>query len=157
MSQKLELEVIPVGTDEPSSPDHNLGTSQSCAAALYRSASDWEKSSLEIKWNASERYFSVEFKGTGEITLPLAEVLSKRIPLRVTHASTCECGATLELGDYTVAVEDNDFRFQADYFCRSCKARLSAEKKGFRKLLETWITGLKRIEIQATGVGLERS
>ena len=157
MSQKLEVQLVPVGADEPHMLDYDLDGSAACAALFYRDSVDWEKSSLEIKWNSADRYFSVEFKGSGEIDVPLAELLSKRVPLQIARASTCDCGTTLELGDYAVAVEDNDFRFQANYFCPSCKSRLTAEKNGLKRVLETWFTGLKKIEIKTTGVGLERA
>ncbi|MEM5461345.1 hypothetical protein VSR69_42230 [Paraburkholderia phytofirmans] len=131
--------------------------SASCAALFYREAIDWEKSQLEVKWSATEKCFAVEFTGKGNIDLSMAELLSKRVPLRIAKASTCECGTTLELGDYTVLLSDSDFLFHAEYFCPNCKANLIAEKKGLRRVLETWFTGLKKIEIKTTGIGLERS
>jgi hypothetical protein len=153
MNELLRLDLIARGADSPLHPDYDLERSGSCAAALYRTASRWDKSSLAIKWDSVERAFTVDFKASGNIEVPLGEVLSKRIPLEIARASNCECGSVLQLGDYSVIVEDADFRFQADYFCPVCKRRLLAEKKGFKRLIETWATGLKKIEVKATGVG----
>jgi uncharacterized protein YneR len=157
MPNQLEVQVIPVGNEDPASVDYDLENSATCMATFFRNAVAWEKSSLTIKWNSTDRFFSVEFGGSGAIDISLSELLSKRVPLQIAKASTCECGSTLSLGDYTVVVEDNDFRFKADYCCPVCKARLIAERRGLRKILETWFTGLKKIEIKTTGVGLERS
>jgi hypothetical protein len=157
MSNQLEVQVIPVGDEDPNSLDYDLETSATCMAGFYRDAVAWEKSSLRIKWNSTDRFFSVVFDGSGTVDMSLSGLLSKRVPLQIAKASTCECGSQLALGDYTVVIEDNDFRFKADYFCPACKTRLNAERKGLRKVLETWFTGLKKIEIKTTGVALERS
>lgn len=155
MEKVLALDIIPVGSDDPRSIDYDLEKSASCSAISYKTAADWDTSSLEIKWNSTDRFFSVEFKGTADdrIKLPLSHALSKKIPLQIARSSTCECGAPLQLGDYTVTVEDSDFRFRADYFCPICKAKLVADKKGFKKIIEPWVMGLRKIEIKATGVG----
>ncbi|MBS0587010.1 MAG: hypothetical protein JSS37_03435 [Proteobacteria bacterium] len=157
MENQLDVQVIPVGDEDSTSINYDLEKSPTCMASFYRNAVAWEKSSLSIKWNSTDRFFSVEFDGSGTIDMSLAELLSKKVPLQIAKTSTCECGSSLALGDFTVVVEDNDFRFKADYFCPACKLRLTAERKGLRKVLETWFTGLKKIEIKTTGVGLERS
>jgi len=139
-------------------PARRVGAPRSadCAANLYRSVNQWDKSALDIKWSAKEKAFTVEFKGSGEVRLAMADALSKRIPLEIARASRYECGSTLELGDYSITIENADFRFHANYFCPTCKAKAVADQKGFRRLIERCFRGLTKIEIKATGVGIER-
>lgn len=157
MAGPLTVEVIPVGADTPTEIDYDLEKSPSCSALFMKSAVNWKKSSLEIKWDSSERAFTVEFTGKGRLPSDFDNLLSKRVPLQIARSSTCECGSVLELGDYSILMDGSDFKFFGNYFCPSCKIRLSAEKKGLKRILETWFTGLKKLEIKATGVGIERA
>lgn len=158
MERSLEIKIVPIGQEASEDVEYELdGSGLRCSADHYRDVIDWHKSALEIRWNSTARFFSVEFKGSGRIPVGLSNLLSKRIPLKIAQTSRCECGSVLELGDYSVAFEDSDFRFKADYFCPTCKARAIAEQKGLKKVLETWFSGLKKIEIKATGVGFERN
>jgi hypothetical protein len=180
MDKKLPVEAVPI-SDEPSPGEWALvrycknkfeqdnpliaeseRQGRACTAFMYKGATDWITSSLEIRWKSEERAFTVAFKGNAKaISLPVQEILSKRVPLQIAQSSGCECGASLELGDYEVSVEDtgeeSDFWFRANYFCPRCKTKAVAEKKGLKRLIEDWIFGLKKIEIKATGVGIERS
>lgn len=130
--------------------------SQSCTAALFREVSEWDESSLEIKWKASQREFTVAFKGVGEISLSVEDLLSKKVPLYIAQSSTCECGENLELGDYSIRTTDDDFEFEGSFSCPKCKLRVFREGTGIRNIIGQWIQGLKKIEINAIGVGIER-
>lgn len=160
MSQQVEIELIPVGPDF-ATEDHDLvafSRSGMCDAALLRDAINWEKSELEIKWNAAEKVFFVQFSGKQpRIDFKTGELLSKRVPLKIARSSRCECGGALELGDYTVSIKNADFGFKAEYFCPTCKSKLTAERNGLKKFLETWFSSLKRVDIKLTGFGIERA
>ena len=111
MEKALSVELIPVGWGPV---DANLEESHSCAAVALRNAIDWKKSALEIRWDAAEKTFFVEFNGkAGAVSPELNDILSKRVPLQIAHSSRCECGSTLSLGDYIVTIKESDFKFRA--------------------------------------------
>jgi hypothetical protein len=154
MEKSLSVEIVPVG-------EGSLGIlkgDHDCSALLINNAINWKKAALEIRWDAAEKTFFVEFNGkAAEVAPNLNSILSKRVPLQIARTSRCECGSTLSLGDYTVTMKDSDFKFHAEYFCPACKVHLIAEKRGLKKILETWFSSLKRLEIKASGVRIERA
>jgi hypothetical protein len=132
------------------------GSGSSCSAYLLRDFPEWDETSLEIRWEAEEREFTVVFKGEGKINLSVEQLLSKKVPLYIASSSTCECGETLELGDYRINTTNNDFTFEGTFFCPRCKSRVFREGYGLRSIIGQWVRGLKKIEISPKGVGLER-
>lgn len=143
MSNRVKLMLVPT-------------TDMFCAAMVLSEQKPWDDSSLEIKWDSKEREFIVIFKGAGVPDLTVDQALSTRVPLQIARASRCRCGGTLELGNYRIITTKNDFTFEGTYFCPTCKTDFLAEQSGFRHFITKWIRGLKKIEIKAGGVGLER-
>lgn len=155
MSKQVAVELIPIGAGDKRLREPSAN---SCAANLYQGATDWEKSALDIRWDAKERTFFVEFNGKADkADIGLGDILSKKIPIQIADSSRCECGSILSLGNYRVIMNDSDFNFKAEYFCPTCQVELVAEKKGIMPFLQKWFSSLKKIEIKATGVGLERA
>jgi hypothetical protein len=150
MAEALGVYITPIGGDDE---DLSHGA---CSAVFFRQEIEWQKHALMIKWNAKERLFYVEFTGKGQIDVGLSDLLSTRVPLRIARSSHCVCGSPLELGDYSISTENDDFAFRGEFFCPSCSTRLAAERKGIKRVLETWFSGLKRIEVGTTGFGIER-
>jgi len=68
----------------------------------------------------------------------------------------CSCGSSLSLGAYQITLIDDDFTFKGEFFCPVCNKGYKSEKSGIRGIIEKWVKGLKKIEIKATGVGIER-
>jgi hypothetical protein len=158
MPEPLSVEIIPIGPDDPNIPAHNLARNHTCSAVEYLEATNWKKSELEIKWDFTEKVFFVQFTGKAQLSdKRLNNLMSKRVPLEIAKSSRCECGSTLNLGDYKILMKESDFVFSAEYFCPTCRTSLTAERNGFKKILEKWFTSLKKIEIKATGFRLERS
>jgi hypothetical protein len=151
MKEPISVQLVPVGSDELPSHAGNV-----CAAGLFRRVNSWDDSALEIRWNSTDRVFSVTFRGGGPVELPLEDMLSKDVPLQIARSSRCECGSLLGLGDYRIVTTGDDFLFEGEFFCPACKARRVAETSGFRGIIRKWGVGLKKIEIKVDGVGLER-
>ena len=127
-----------------------------CAADIYHSATSWEDAVLEIKWDATDKAFYVSFNGDGPTSVSTKNILSKKIPLEIARSSRCECGSTLELGDYRIIAKMSDFFFEGEFYCPVCKSERLAKKGGLLKAVAEWINDLKKIEIKANGVGFER-
>ena len=152
MREALGVHITPIGEGDE---DLRHGA---CAAALvlFRQPIEWQKHALAIRWNSRERVFCVEFTGEGQVDVSLSDLLSTKVPLRIARSSLCVCGSHLELGDYSITTENSDFAFRGEFFCPSCSVRIAAERKGIKKVLERWFSGLKRLEIGTTGIGIER-
>jgi hypothetical protein len=152
MAKPLSVKVIPIGPAY-GYPEVDL----SCGAAELLDRTDWKNSALEIKWDAAEKTFFVQFTGKANQAGPeLKNILSKRVSLEIARSSRCECGSILYFGDYTVSFKNADFVFKAEYFCPSCKTKLIAKRTGIKTVLEAWFTSLKKIKIKTSGFGLER-
>jgi hypothetical protein len=151
MAKEVAIDIKPVGDE-----GQEVRPSSFCAAVHFDYYAAWVRRSLDIKWNSRERVFFVEFIGQGPPDVPMTNLLTSRVPVHVANSSLCECGSSLRLGDYSITTEDHDFAFSGEFFCPSCSARFAAEKKGLKKYLENWLMGLKRLEISATGIGIER-
>jgi len=131
-------------------------SSRSCSAYLFKGVQEWDDASLEIKWNSEQKEFTVAFKGEGQVNLPIENLLSQTVPLHIAESSNCECGETLQLGDYRILTSNNDFTFEGNFFCPTCKTKVLKERSGLRYLISTWFRGLKKLEIKTTGLGIER-
>lgn len=127
-----------------------------CGASFFKEVQEWDDASLRIKWKSREKEFDVTFKGQGTINLTIENLLSNAVPLHIAQSSSCECGESLQLGDYQVFTSKNDFSFEGTFFCRKCKANTLAVQSGLRHFISTWFKGLKRVDIKATGVAIER-
>jgi hypothetical protein len=156
MSENPALHLIAVRDESRAARWQRRSEGNACEAGLFSEAAEWKDSELEIKWNAEERAFAVAFHGVGAVQMTPKGMLSKRVPLEIARSSQCECGGPLALGDYRIVATSSDFRFEGEFFCPRCKSRRSAETSGFRGILEKWAFGLKKIEIKADGVGIER-
>ena len=121
------------------------GSGNYCSANLLREFPEWDETSLEIRWEAEEREFTVVFKGEGKINLSVEQLLSKKVPLYIANSSTCECGETLEVGDYRINTTNNDFAFEGTFFCPKCKSRVFREGYGLRNIIGQWVRGLEKI------------
>jgi hypothetical protein len=129
---------------------------QSCRALVFKEVNEWDDASLEIRWDSEKKEFTVTFKGEGMVNLPIENLLSKAVPLHIASSSNCECGENLQLGDYRILTTRNDFSFEGIFFCVQCKAKILAERSGLRHFIATWFKGLKKVQVNATGVGIER-
>jgi hypothetical protein len=125
-------------------------------ANLFKVAANWYESSLKIQWTAESRVHTVEFTGKGSITFKQEQFLTQSMPILIARSSTCECGQALQLGNYQVNTAHDDFKFEGVYFCQACKARLATERKGIRKVIARWVSGVKKVQINTRGVNIER-
>ena len=132
--------------------DHGVNR---CTANLFKTAGNWDKSSLKIQWNAESKVFTVEFVGKGTINPKFEKFLSQSMPIYIARSSACECGQALQLGDYQVNSANDDFRFEGCYFCPICKAKLAAEGKGIRNRIARWFSRLRKVQITTAGVDIE--
>jgi hypothetical protein len=161
MSKRIGVKVKPLGRlTSMDKRDFDLEKTEDryrgCYAYVFRESVNWDDTSLEIRWNSDMKVFTVIFKGVGRNDLNMEKALSKDIPLKIARSSRCECGGVLELGDYSIRSTRDDFTFEGVYFCPKCKSKFLAERAGIRHLISKWIKGLKKIEIKAGGVGIER-
>ncbi len=111
---------------------------------------------LKIKWLNEKKAFFVSLKGKQlKKENGLAE-LGHRIPIEVAKDSKCCCGATLQLGDYSVHSEKGDFVFSGEFYCPACNETYQAKKGGLMDTIKMFFRDLRKIEIKATGVSIER-
>jgi hypothetical protein len=163
MPKKVDIEIIPIGEKDrldrlPSHESHYYSGSYCSATGQLLNYLEWDENKIRIRWDAEGKKFTVEFVGIDKETKQsfVQDLLSKEIPLEIARTSNCECGGILELGNYSVQLVSDEFIFEAEYYCPACKNDHIAKSKGLKELIRRWIFGLKRIDITASGIGIER-
>ncbi len=135
-----------------------IGSAPICSFSRY--PIPLTKRELRIKWDKENKCFFVWLKGkqTNDpcFTYITLDDLACKIPLEVAENSICDCGATLKLGNNSVISKDDDFTFQGEFYCPECNKKRLTQKPRIRDFIIEWLTKLKKIEIKATGVNIEK-
>ncbi len=113
--------------------------------------------SMKIQWDEREKQFTVEVHASSHEPLLINGHFRQRIPVEIAERSHCQCGASLSLGDFSVAEDGADFSFSATYFCESCRSELTARRRGVRGLFYRLLGSISKISVKADGIEIERS
>jgi hypothetical protein len=116
----------------------------------------------QIAWSDTDRQFTVEAfipSYCGHCVSPgtrAERVALASIPLEIAQTSSCSCGATLTLRDYSLQLSDGDLRFSAVYACDACTERRRAAEHGIGGLLVSLWNRTKKVKIGPDGVEYEK-
>jgi hypothetical protein len=120
---------------------------------------------LQIAWDDTERQFTVEasvsrycnqcHQHEREATRRPRSTLAS-VPLEIAQTSSCSCGSTLDLKDYSLRVANGDLQFSATYVCQTCIEQRKTARSGIGSMLLSLWSLTKKVKIGADGIEYEK-
>lgn len=119
-----------------------------CSAIVLPQISNWEDNDLNIIFDDAKKMFIVKFQGTSPSVYEISKILEKEIPFKIAGTSFCDCGEKLSLGEHSIKVKNNDFYFEANFYCNNCSKEIKKQKDGLKDFIKNWGFGISEIKLE---------
>jgi hypothetical protein len=114
-----------------------------------------ESPSYEIQWDEIKKSFLVSMMVPKQFSGENGQFLQS-LPRLIAELSSCSCGSSLQVGDFSFRVEKVQVHFSGKFYCSSCSGKGRPPLEKFKDAVAAVWNQITRLRLGTDGIEIEK-